>query len=326
MRKTSEDKSSETNGDARASSSASVVTLPGTAASPDNGLPVAAPPPTVLEEADFAPADTNTVLVALPPISAADPQIEVAQRLLAQAVSEAQFADYASAFRHLNQLHQSHPDFLPAYVEHARLLEARGDLDAAHERWSQLLGLAPAQSPFHQQAVDQRLRLARLRDLQTQLLPADPPPATAELPRHVRISSPSIQKMPADTDVAEMRVLSASLVLAPDEQLFQDAVLQVFITFYDSDDTGQIRPSRAITSPSPVLFDNAFAARSSLPIEATYVVPRGLRAQEETDTGQAFSYYGYTLHVFAGQILQDAFAKPRKLLDLPIHFPASPDR
>ena len=69
--------------------------------------------------------------------------------------------------------------------------------------------------------------------------------------------------------------------------------------------------------------DDAFAARSSIPVEATYVVPRGLRAQEESDSGQPFSYYGFTLHVFAGQILQDVFAKPRKLLDQPLYFPTA---
>ena len=316
-------KSAETNGTSRTASSASVVTLPGTASTADTPLQPDNPPPPELEEADFVPADTNTVLVPLPPRSAADPRIEEAQRLLAQAVSEAQFADYASAFRHLNQLHQSHPDFLPAYIEHARLLEARGDLDAAHERWSQVLGLAPQDSTPYRQAIEQRQRLARLRDLQTQLLPADSRPSATNLPRHVRIVSPDIQKMPSDPDVTEMRVLSATLELAPDERLFQDAVLQIFITFFDIDSTGLIRPTRAIVSPSPILLDDAFAARSSIPVEATYVVPRGLRAQEESDSGQPFSYYGFTLHVFAGQILQDVFAKPRKLLDQPLYFPTA---
>ncbi len=319
----------------------SVVALPGTAQSPSSpaatnadgtlSAPPAAstspPPPIVevLEQADFAPADTNVTVVALPPVSAADPVIEEAQRTLAEAVAAAQFADYAKAFRLLNQIHQNTPGFLPAHVEHARLLEARGDLDAAHQRWTQILGIAPEDSPFRAQALEERRRLAEIQTLQTQIIQN---PGTAgeirQLPRNIRISAPDIQKMPSDIDIAEMRVLNATLELAPDAHLFKDAAVQVFITFYDSATNGQIRATRAITPSSPLVLGNAFADRRSLPVDATYVVPRGLRAQELRETGQSFSYYGYTLHVFAGQILQDAVAKPRKLLDLPIHIPAPP--
>ena len=59
-----------------------------------------------------------------------------------------------------------------------------------------------------------------------------------------------------------------------------------------------------------------------MPLHATYVVPRGLREQELRETGRRSEFYGYTLHVYAGQTLQDAAAKPKKLLDLPIHVPA----
>ena len=320
---------------------ASVVELPGTtpsssAAPATNGAapgsaaanPLAPPPPPpdvveALQEADFPPASPVTPMEILPPVSAADPLIEEAQRQLAAAVSAADFADYAQAFRLLSQIHQSAPGFLPAHVEHARLLEARGDLDAARERWILVLGLAPANSSFRQQALEARTRLDRLQTLQTQILQTPETPAAAGLPRDVRIATPEIQKMPSDVDIAEMRVLKASLELAPDAKLFKDAAIQVFITFYDADTNGQAQATRAITTPSPVMLGNVLADRRSTAIEATYVVPRGLRAQEAKETGRAMSFYGYTLHVFAGQILQDATAKPRKLLDLPIRFPVA---
>ena len=329
----------ETGGVAKVAAPASVVELPGTQTVPPpesvatnlaESPPAAAsattsPAPAailqVLDEADFSPADTNTLVAALPPVSAADPRIEEAQRQLAEAVSAAQFADYARAFRILNQLHQTEPGFLPAHVEHARLLEVRGDLDAAQQRWSQILGLAPEHSAYRARAAKERERLATLRNLQTQILRTAEVPDLSALPRHIRALEPDIQKMPADSDIAEMRVLKATLELSLGERLFKDASVRVFVTFYDIDADSQIRPTRAITSPSPVALGNAFADRRSLALEATYVVPRGLRAQEERETGRSFSYYGYTIHVFAGQILQDAIAKPKKLLDLPIYFP-----
>lgn len=335
------EKHAETGGVAKASSSAApVVTLPGTASAdsaaastnaepsstalPSNAAPSAAVSPLaqMLDEATaFEPADTNTPLAELPPVSAADPAIERAQRLLAEAAAAAQFADHAKALRLLNQIHQETPGFLPAHVEHARLLEIRGDLDAAQQRWTQILGIAPETSAFRKQAVEERQRLAALQALQTRILRSTDGLDLTTLPRHVRILSPGIQKIPPDADIAEMRILNGTLELAPDEQLFQDAVLQVFITFYDGDTNGNIQVTRAIATPSPLVL-GALADRHRVDFDATYVVPRGLRDQELRETGRLNAFYGFTLHVFAGQILQDAFARPKKLLDRPIHFPA----
>ena len=142
------------------------------------------------------------------------------------------------------------------------------------------------------------------------------------MPRQIRIAAPDIQKMPADADVAEMRVLNATLEIAPEAACFKEAAIQVFITFYDLDARGQIQVTRAITTPSPIVLGHAFADRRILPLNATYVVPRGQRPQETSETNRPTTYYGYTLHVFAGQILQDAVGKPKKLLELPIVFPA----
>ncbi len=317
-------------GTVSAAAAGSVVVLPGTepdpsaAALPAAGAGAAAPASVqVLAQADFTPADTNVTIVELPPVSAADPLIEEAQRMLAEASAAAQFADYARAFRLLNQIHQNAQGFLPAHVEHARLLEVRGNLDEAQQRWSQILGLAPAGSPFHAKALRERERLAQLQQLQSQILQTPENPDLGRLPRAVLLRSPEIQKMPADADIAEMRVLNATLELAPNAKLFKDAAIQVFITFYDADANGDVRPTRAITTPSPLALGNAFADRRSVPLNATYVVPQGLRAQELRETGRQTEYYGYAIHVYAGQILQDAAAKPKKLLPLPIHVPSA---
>lgn len=322
------EKAAETGAVAVAGAS-SVAVLPGTV--PDAtaggdtnaGAALASSPVNeMLAQADFTPADTNLALIEPPPISAADPAIAAAQRTLAEAAAAAQFADYARAFRLLNQIHQNLPGFLPAHVEHARLLEARGQLDEAYQRWNVVLGLAAAGSPFHSRAARERERLAELRELQARL-PETPVGADLEdRPRQVRIGTPQLQRMPGDEDVAEMRVLDAELTFAPDAKLFKNAAIQVFVTFYDVDQNGEVHPTRALVPASPIALGQAFADRRSVPLHATYVVPRGLREQELRETGRQCEYYGYALHVFAGQTLQDAAAKPKKLLDLPIHVPA----
>ena len=318
-----EETAAETGKVAKAAAPASVVVLPGTAAATNASSEATnGPSAAMLKGADFPPAETNASLADLPPVSAADTRIGEAQRLLAEASAAAQLKKYDKAVRLLDQIHKTAPGFLPAHAEHARLLEARGDLDAAQQRWTQILGLAPDGSPFRTQALEQRQRLADLQTLQTQILQHPESPDPDRLPRDIRIVDPAVVKMPSDDDVDEMRILTANLELSSGEKLFRNAVVQVFVTFYDAAEGGAPRPTRAIAGTSPIVLGTAFANQRSAAIEATYVVTRGLRAQEQRDGDQSSSFYGYTLHVFAGQILQDAVAKPKKLLELPIHFPS----
>jgi len=348
------EREAQTNAAAKAKAPASVVTLPGTPVdSDDASIPPLSPsapadvpthtaidnpplnpsavtaaptsPPAavleVLEEADFEAADTNTVIVELPPISQTDPRIKDAKRMLAAASTAAQFSDYAKAKRLLNQIHQALPGYIPAHIEFARLLETRGDLDGAHQRWSQILGIADSDSPYHSLATRERERLERIQALQTQPLNSPQPSSMSSLPRYIRIQSPTIQKMPSDSDVAEMRVLTTQLQIVSKAPIFKNAAIQTFVTFYDINTNKVVAPTRAITTPSPIIQGQAFAnGGQHIPLEATYVVPRGLRTQESREPGGRSSYYGYTIHVFAGQILQDAKAKPKKLLKRPIQF------
>ncbi|MDD2241168.1 MAG: FHA domain-containing protein [Kiritimatiellae bacterium] len=316
------------------SGSASIIRLPGTASGTTTSAPpdlvsTSAPPATnvldsdvleVLAEADFPPADTNSSLVDLPPISAVDPRIENAQRQLAEAVSAADFADYATAFRLFNDLHQTAPGFLPAHIAHARLLEARGQLDAARQRWGVIAGLSSPDTAFRQLANENTQRLDELRALQTHLLQTPPIVDPQALPRDIQIAGAAMQRLPADSDVAEMRILTIDLERSSTERLFQDALVQVFVTFYDQAPGSAPRPTQAITTPSPVLLGSVSRQPPTATLDATYVVPQGTRRSDAPP-----AYYGYTIHLFVGQVLQDAVAKPDKLLPLPIHFPDAAD-
>ncbi|MDR0993037.1 MAG: FHA domain-containing protein [Verrucomicrobiota bacterium] len=280
-------------------------------------------PPEILQalhEADFAPADTNAVLVDLPAVSAADPAIEKAQRLLAEASAAAQFADYPKAIRLLNQIYAEMPGFVPAHIEHARLLEQRGDLDGAMERWNRILTLVDVASPHRQQA-EERIETLRQQQVLQHRIQQTPSTDSKALPRQIRIVAPSIHKMPSDADVEEMRVLNATLELDDPLASLKQENLQVFVTFYDVAGGGEPTPTEAITTPSPIHFTAPFARHNSIAFDATYIVPRGLRAKGQRETGHKSSYSGYTVHVFAGQTLQDAFARPKRLLELPIHIP-----
>ena len=233
----------------------------------------------------------------------------------------AQFSDYPRAFMLLNQIHQMAPGNLPAHMYHARLLEARGDLEAAFRRWHQLLGLVPKDSPERAEIMQAGRRLQqRLRMQRDVSGHAGVDPET--LPRAVRIEDPTMQKMPADSEIAEMRILRGRLESGGEGSL-PDAPLRLYVTFYDQEPGGRIVPTRALVSPSPLMLAASGANSSgAIPFEATYIVPAVHREGTQELMPHTSIYHGYTLHLFAGDTLQDAFARPQRLLELPIHVAA----
>lgn len=275
----------------------------------------------LLQDADFEPASPVTPLSELPPLSNADPRIADAQRLLAQADAAAQFADYDEALRIVEGLHASAPGFLPAYEMHARILEARGQLNDALVRWRQLKGLAPADSTFQTTASDGIERMQKAIEL-SQAAPVTVPAPDAATAR-ATIRKPEVQKLPTDDDddLAEMRVLSTAIDIEAGSSLRPGDRLDLFIEFFDRTTAGDILPSRAMVQGSPLerTVPGGTGARS-IPVDNyTYVVPRSLLARDRTTTTV---YYGYRIRLYSGTNLLDAVAKPRKLLELAI--PATP--
>lgn len=302
---------------------------PSSAAALPDGLPADLPDALreALEGADFTPAKIGDVMADLPEVAAYDPVKENIESLLTEAKAAAQFSDYPRAFMLLNQIHQMAPGYLPAHMYHARLLESRGDLDSAYRRWRQLLGLVDKEDPVRAEILQAGRSLQqRLRMQKNVSGYAGVDPGT--LPRRMRIADPSMQKMPADAEIAEMRILrgriesgggaeDAGAATAPVPEL------RLYVTFYDQEPGGRIVPTRALVSPSPLQL-GASSANSSgaIPFEATYIVPAVRREGTQEPMPHASIYHGYTLHLFAGDTLEDAFARPARLLELPIHVAA----
>ena len=267
-----------------------------------------------LDKADFAPADTNAT-ISLPPISAVDDATAEAQRRLAAAVSSAEFADYAAAQAALQQLHRTHPSFLPAYAEHARLLEKLNRTRDAVDMWGRLIAAAKPGDPLRAEAAAERKRLLALKSVRSpSSAKAVPIPDGA-----IRIDAEAPRRMPADRDIEDMRILDFALVAADRAKLPAAGFLaRLDITFYDRDASGGIHPSSAIVTPAHAVYTNLFAASAPKQISASasYVIPRGLRAREKSAGRGERAYYGYTLHLTgpAGRIVAAA-ARPKSLLD-----------
>lgn len=332
----------ETNAPQSAEAATNAAAAAATPAAPASTNPPAALPDALreaLQDADFAPAEIGDVLADLPEVAAFDPIRENIESLLTEAKAAAQFSDYPRAFMLLNQIHQMAPGNLPAHMYHARLLESRGDLDAAYNRWRQLLGLAPKDSPERAEIIQAGRRLQqRLRLRKTVSGHAGVDPDT--LPRRVRIAGAEMQKMPADSEIAEMRILRGSIEAGstPSDAsggpaagetpspFGNDATMQLYVTFYDQEPGGRTVPTRALVSPSPLHLSATGAnATGPIPFEATYIVPAVRREGTQEPVPHSSIYHGYTLHLFADGELQDAWARPTRLLELPIHVAAPAD-
>ena len=270
---------------------------------------------TMLGDADFAPAEIGEG-ENLAVVQAQDLVQESLARLLQEAETAANFADYPGAFRVLEEIHQRAPEYLEAYRVHAKLLEERGDLEAACQRWTQLAGLAGGNAEVKEAAM--AARAALLNRLQAQKRVFSQGIDRESLPRTVRLTDVEIQKLPSDEEIAEMRVLRGWVVLGPEYASSDEKPLTLHVTFFDQETGGRPVATRFLTTPSPIAITRGKRTGKQVPFEATYIVPavRDPRTQEALPFESL--YYGYTLHLFAGDELEDAAAAPPKLLGMPL--------
>jgi tetratricopeptide (TPR) repeat protein len=305
----------------------------GAAAVPESGEAAAAA--AVLADADFAPAKAEADLSTLPPISAADPRIEEAQRKLARADMAAQFADYGTAERLLDEIHAETPGFLPAYREHARVLEAQGKWSAALQRWRQLKGLSPEGSPFRAQADE---ALARMRERAAALAAARAArgggggaasagrsagaaggasgagaSAVAASGGWARVAEAEVTRMPesGEGDVAEMRVLRARIETKRWPGGTEERRLEAWVEFFDRTADGKVVASGALTPGNPVEVVVRNDGKGGTVEGFTYVKTKAMRAREKGER----EFYGYRIRLSEGGKLLDQAAKPRKLLE-----------
>lgn len=275
-----------------------------------------------------APAETSS-----PPETAAvrsdqDAILMRAEAMLRQAALEIARMNYAQADEQLQRIQIMAPDFLPAYIERAKLYEQRGMLKAAGAQWAEVLNRSVG-TPLYEQAAAERIRLARLEAMQPASAPAAEPRAESSdrLPRRIRIVDVQQERFPRNEQFDEMRLLRISLKPRPGEKELDPFYVKVVVTFFDENTTTQkIRPTRAIVSKAlPV--EGPWREGQQKVVSATYIVPQGFREQEFAEHGEKMLYYGYAVQVYYREQLQDVEARPRSLLGLlnrmpqPLHKP-----
>jgi pSer/pThr/pTyr-binding forkhead associated (FHA) protein len=283
-----------------------------------------------------APTTTAAVAAVPPPeapgLPAAGPEQDAvlvrAQAMLRQASAEIARMNFVRADEQLQRIQIMAPDFLPAYIERARLFERRGMLKAAGEQWAEVLNRSMG-TPLYEQAAAERIRLARLEVAQpTQPATGEPPAdAAGRLPRRIRILDIQQERFPKNEQFDEMRLLRVTLKPKPGEKELDPYYAKVVVTFFDENtETQKVQPTRAMVSKalSP---EGPWREGEQRNVSATYIVPKGFREQEIAQYGERMLYYGYVVQVYYREQLQDVEARPRSLIQQlgripsPVHKP-----
>lgn len=271
--------------------------------------------PTSPPPSSAAEPPTETAAPAAP-TSEQDAVLVRAQAMLRQASAEIARMNFVQADQQLERIQIMAPDFLPAYVERAKLFERRGMLRAAGEQWAEVLNRSIG-TPMYEQAAAERIRLARLEA-------AQPAPTTTSktttdagdrLPRRIRIVDIQQERFPKNEQFDEMRLLRITLKPKPGEKEMDSYYLKVSVTFFDENtDTHNVRPTRAMVSQA-LPPEGPWREGQQQTVSATYIVPQGFREQEFLEYGERMLYYGYVVQVFYRNELQDQEARPRSLLN-----------
>lgn len=284
---------------------------------------VEAPPPStatqVLAEAD---AVVPSPLVDLPRPEderppEEDPLTARARELLALALEEVTRANHIAADQLLDRLQVMAPEFVPGFVERARLYEKRGMLVKAGEQWAEVMKRT-AGTPLYNEAAAERQRVARAEAILAATRQGTGERTTGNrLPRRVRIVSVDRERFQGNREFDEMRLVRVNLKPRLSEGALDGTDLAVWVTFYDRVvGANKVVPTGATVPEEVLQIDGAWAPGEQKSVTATYILPKGFRQDEVDTTGERRVYEGYRVQVFYKEELQDEDALPRSLLDL----------
>lgn len=254
-----------------------------------------------------------------------DPLTARAKELLELAKADIARSNLTGADQLLERIQVMAPDFLPAYIERAKLYEKRAMLNKAGEQWALIMERSKG-TPLYATAAAVRQRLAQAEvAVSTTRKTLEDRPVAARLPRRIRIVSVDRERFPASKDLDEMRLVRVNLKPRPSESEITVDQFEVRVTFYDRViGTDQVEPTGATVPHTVLRPDGRWPANEARSLTATYLLKKGFRLEEQQRTGQKRMYEGYRVQVFYQGELQDEDAQPRTLLkrDRPAVSPA----
>ena len=246
-----------------------------------------------------------------------DPLLARAEELLELAKVDIARSNLTGADLLLERIQVMAPDYLPAYVERAKLYEKRAMLNKAGEQWALIMERSKG-TPLYATAVAVRQRLAQAEvAVSTARKTLEERPVASRLPRRVRIVSVDRERFPASKEIDEMRLVRVNVKPRPNEAEIAIDQFEVRVTFFDRViGTDQVEPTGATVPHNVLRPEGRWPANEARALTATYILKKGFRLEEQQLTGQKRMYEGYRVQVFYEGELQDEDAQPRTLLKL----------
>lgn len=273
----------------------------------EQAFPQREQPPPLIDvpvEESVRPADTDPLQVR-------------AEELLELAKADIARSNLTGADQLLERIQVMAPDYLPAYMERAKLYEKRAMLNKAGEQWALIMERSKG-TPLYATAVAVRQRLAQAEvAVNTTRKTLEERPVAARLPRRIRIVSVDRERFPGGKDIDEMRLVRVNMKPKPSEGEIATDQFELRVIFFDRViGTEQVEPTGATVPQEGLRPDGRWPANEARSLTATYFLKKGFRLEEQQRTGQKRMYEGYRVQVFYRGELQDEDAQPRTLLKL----------
>lgn len=270
-------------------------------------FPVREEPPPLIDVPQEPPARPAEV----------DPLMERAAQLLELARQDIARSNLTGADQLLERVQVMAPDYLPAYIERAKLYEKRAMLNKAGEQWAIIMEKSKG-TPLYATAAAVRQRLAQAEvAVSTTRKTLEERPIATRLPRRIRIMSVDRERFPQAKEFDEMRLVRVNLKARPGEGEVETDQVEVKVSFYDRIiGTGLVEPTGGTVPQDPLRPEGRWPEGESRSLTATYILKKGFRQEEQQRTGQKRIYEGYRVQVFYRGELQDEDAQPRSLLKL----------
>ena len=254
-----------------------------------------------------------------------DPLLARAEELLELAKADIARSNLTGADQLLERIQVMAPDFLPAYIERAKLYEKRAMLNKAGEQWALIMERSKG-TPLYATATAVRQRLAQAEvAVSTTRKTLDERPVATRLPRDIRIVSVDRERFPSSKEFDEMRLVRVNLKPRSNLGDIDPDQFEVRAYFYDQViGTGAIVPTGGTVPEQPLRLDQRWPAGEGRAVTATYILRKGFRTEEQKSTGEKRIYEGYRIQVYYRGELQDEDAQPRTLLKVDLPPPPAP--
>ena len=255
--------------------------------------------------------------VAEEPPKKVDALTAKAQQMLQAALLDLARNNLVQADKQFERIEIMAPNFLPTYIERARLYEQRGDLAKAGEQWKEVL-FRSSGTPLYEQAAAERIRISRLEIIKRTTeagTPTEKKPTTERLARRLKIVSVEPQRFPENDQFEEMRLLRITLKPKIGERDLDRSEILVNVLFFDEDAISRdVNPTRVTVPKDALRLDGDWTPNDEQTVTAAYIVPKDFRKTEEEQYGQRCRYFGYLVQVYYREQLQDEDARPKSLL------------